>query len=60
MANSIVGERKAAVLYVISYAAYINKMVRGVRSTDHILMKEARIHFKLAEYTNKTCGNLKL
>ena len=57
MANWIVGERKAAILYVISYAAFTE---RGVNSTDRISTKEARVHFKLAEHTNTTCGNLKL
>ena len=35
-------------------------MARGIYLTDHISAKEAHIHFKLAEHTNKICGNLRL
>ena len=47
MANLIIGKGEATILYVISYTVYVNKMASGVHSTDHILAKEARIHFKL-------------
>ena len=45
-------------LIVISYSAYINKMVSQLHSTDDFSAMEAQVHLKLAKRSKKMCSHL--
>ena len=51
-------EQHVAIFIAILYPVYVNKVARGVCSTDDFSSIEVRIHFKLVERSKDTCGYL--